>query len=637
MATYAPPSETLPIFNPDVFLTNDAGDFLAFPVAQGSETFPFGLTATSLTTVDPTTIDSLVMSDLNPQYKIDYPVNSGRIDFFSNTSGGTSTRGCKIDATGVHTISKYDTIDETAGTLDIGTLALRTGSINIGTGASATKAITIGNTTGAFGTVDIGSRDIVIGKSNTVNNSINTSTSGTLNLKSGATGGTINIGTAMTSGTIDIATASSSTTAINIGTGSGEKSIILGIQGSTASSLVRLRAFNIELNPNPTTGTLNLGTFNTAGTINIGTANSSSTTIEIGTGTTVAKDIRIGNLDTGTTLIRSQTLSLNAKLDTGTLNLGQGMTGSGATINIGTEGTSQTPINIGTGTGTKTITIGNATGTTVALAGSTITASKMAIAGTLSAAASTLTSCACNTYTGTTMTITPVTSLAIGGTTSANSPFFNNVGGTTSINGGTNTQGIEIGTGQTSGTINIGNFSSRTGAITMGYSGGTTSLTATAVTMTLGDTSTTGGIIVGVPFRPNWNAQTFGYITDQMGYQTTQTPATVAIATGSTTNLTGTFTLGNGVWMIVLTVKVNSSATTSAAWYRVGLSKTSATLENDRITDFAPTTTVGDNYFVTTYIVQSSATQTWYVLGAQGGVTTTIANTNIRVQQTRIS
>lgn len=706
MATYAPPSETLPIFNPSVFLTNDAGDFLAFPVAQGSETFPFGLTASSLTTVDPTTIDSLVMSDLNPQYKIDYPVNSGRIDFYSNTAGGVSTRGGKIDATGVHTISKFDTIDETAGTLDIGTLAARTGSINIGTGADGTSArtINIGNSTGAVGALNLKTRTITVGGNNCVTlssdgtthslqgttmNIKTTSTSGVLSIGTGMTSDTINIGTAnssttainigsgtgnksiiigqagdsvssltrlrgyqidlnpalggilnigtfMTSGTINIGTANASTTPIEIGTGTGEKTITIGLAGTTTASLTRLKGFQIDLNP-ALSGTLNLGASMTSGSIEIGSANSSSTSISIGNGTTVAKSISIGNLDTGTTLIRSQTLSLNAKLDGGTLNLGQAMTGSGSSINIGTESTSQTPISIGTGTGTKTITIGNTTGTTVALAGSTITASKMAVAGTLSGGATTLTSCLCNTYTGATMTITPTTSLAIGGTTSANSPFFNNVGGTTSINGGTNTQSIEIGHGQTTGVINIGNITTRTGAINVGFSGQTTSLTANAVTINLGDTSTTGGIIVGVPFRPNWNAQTYTYTSAEMGYQTTQTPATVAIATGATTNLTGTFTLGNGVWMIVLTVQVNSSATTAAAWYRVGLSKTSGTFENDRKTDFAPTTTVGDNFFVTTYIVQSSASQTWYVLGAQAGVTTTIANTNIRVQQTRIS
>lgn len=541
MATYAPPSETLTIFNPDVFLTNDAGDFLDFPVAQGSETFPFGLTTSSLTTVAPTTIDSLVMSDLNPSYKIDYPVNSGRIEFFSNNAVGVSTRGGEIDATGVYTISTLDTIDETAGTLNIGTLAARTGAINIGTG-TGTKNITIGNATGT--TVALAGSTI------------------TASLMSIA--GTLSAG------------ASTLT------------SVITNTLTSSAPSGSALLFNNI------TTGNVNIATAATGGIVFIGNGTPS---------TPNTNSVQI----------------LSGASGTGELWLGYG---GARTIRIG--GTN------------STIEVGDTTTSTLSLRGSTINATRMAITNALSAGASTLTSVASNTYTGTSMTLTPVTSLAIGGTTSANSAFFNNVGGTTSINGGTATQSIEIGHGQTTGAINIGNITTRSGAITLGFSGATTTLTANAVTINLGDTATTGGIIVGVPFRPNWNAQTYSYTSAEMGYQTTQTPTTTAIATGVATNLTGTFTLGNGVWMIVLRVLVNASASTATAFYRVGLSKTSATFENDRITDFSPNTG-GDNYFVTTYIVQSSASQTWYVIGQQAGVTTTIANTNIRVQQTRIA
>ena len=645
MATYAPPSETLPIFNPDVFLTNDAGDFLAFPVAQGSETFPFGLTATSLTTVDPTTIDSLVMSDLNPQYKIDYPVNSGRIDFYSNTAGGVSTRGGKIDATGVHTISKFDTIDETAGTLNIGTATLRTGAINIGTGADsvASKIISIGNSTESNGTLNLKTRTINIGGSNNVSTGITSTTTTidgtTVNIKTASSGaGALNLGTGMTTGTIEIGTAASSTTAISIGTGSGEKSIILGLAGTTTSSLTRLRGYQIDLNP-ALGGILNLGTFMTSGTINIGTANSSSTAIEIGTGTTIAKSISIGNIDTGTTLIRSQTLSLNAKIDTGTLNLGQGMTGSSATINIGTESTSQTPVNIGTGTGTKTITIGNATGTTVALAGSTITASKMAVAGTLSAAATTLTSCACNTYTGTTMTITPVTSLAIGGTTAANSPFFNNVGGTTSINGGTATQGIDIGHGQSSGVINIGNITSRTGAINLGFSGQTTSLTANAVTINLGDTSTTGGIIVGIPLRPNYSPSACTADT-MLGYKADLSvgalAATMPVSPTAGNINTTAFSINNGVWLVNVILVINYATQPSAPSYaRLSLSTTSATVQAARTIDFNPNAS-GNNYCNYTTTVSNAGATNYYVVGISAGtVTPTISSLTVNV--TRIA
>jgi len=294
MAYYAPPTEDLTLFNPDVFLTTDAGDFLTFPVAQGSQVFPFGLTASSITTTDPTTIDTLVMSDLNPQYRIDYPVNSGRIDFYANTAGGTSTRGCKIDATGVHTNSKFDTIDETAGTLDIGTNAARTGAINIGTGADGTSArtINIGNATGAVGGLNLKTRTIAIGGSNCVTASTDatniniTATSGvTIQAVNNVIGGTnvslrgtnINqIGDNITAGTINLGRTDSTanSTAINIGVGTGSTSLIsigrgspISIQNGTTTTLTA--AVPIQVSYSGTAPT-------TAGTTAIGFTNSSS-------------------------------------------------------------------------------------------------------------------------------------------------------------------------------------------------------------------------------------------------------------------------------------------------------------------------------------------------------------------------
>jgi len=294
MAYYAPPTEDLTLFNPDVFLTTDAGDFLTFPVAQGSQVFPFGLTASSITTTDPTTIDTLVMSDLNPQYRFDYPVNSGRIDFYANTAGGTSTRGCKIDATGVHTNSKFDTIDETAGTLDIGTNAARTGAINIGTGADGTSArtITIGNSTGAVGSLNLKTRTIAIGGSNCVTASTDatniniTATSGvTIQAVNNVIGGTnvslrgtnINqIGDNITAGTINLGRTDSTanSTAINIGVGTGSTSLIsigrgspISIQNGATTTLTA--AVPIQVSYSGTAPT-------TAGTTAIGFTNSSS-------------------------------------------------------------------------------------------------------------------------------------------------------------------------------------------------------------------------------------------------------------------------------------------------------------------------------------------------------------------------
>lgn len=363
MATYEPPTEDLTYpsgFNPLVFqqltdaLTIEEGDarYLRFPLGQGAETIP-SLTVSGTTTLGGATYKAGV----SPAYEIEYPVNNGRFDFYTNTGGGARTRGLKVDATGVHTISKYDTIDETAGTLDIGTLAGRTGAINIGTGAGGTgKTITIGGlATGQTTTINGGAVNISGsgGSTTTISNTgilqISNGSTSAMNIGSGKTGGTIDIGqsgaTASTT-VIGIGNGNGQTGAINIGTGTGEKSIILGNQGTTSSSLCRLRAYNIELNPNPTTGQLNLATFNTAGTINIGTANSSTTAIEIGTGTG-EKSIVIGLAGTtSSSLVRLRAfqIDLNPAVS-GTLNLGTLMTGGSITLGGTTGGTNTLTIN----------------------------------------------------------------------------------------------------------------------------------------------------------------------------------------------------------------------------------------------------------------------------------------------------
>jgi hypothetical protein len=142
--------------------------------------------------------------------------NSGNLSFtggsFTLTSSGIYTQRC--GPTFGMTIA--DT--QTSGNLNIGTSATRTGAINIGTGATTTStAISIGNQTGAFGSCDIGTTTITVGKSNTATNNIQTSTNGTLNLKTTSTGGTVNLGTGMTSGNIFIGGGASSATNILIG------------------------------------------------------------------------------------------------------------------------------------------------------------------------------------------------------------------------------------------------------------------------------------------------------------------------------------------------------------------------------------------------------------------------------------
>ena len=140
------------------------------------------------------------------------------------TIAGGSGQPMSITTTGNMTIRSASTTNvtiadnQTSGILNLGTGTSRTGAINIGTGATATStAILIGNQSGAFGSCDIGTTTITVGKSNTASNNIQTSTNGTLNLKTSSTAGAVNLGTGMTSGSITIGGGTSSATNIFIG------------------------------------------------------------------------------------------------------------------------------------------------------------------------------------------------------------------------------------------------------------------------------------------------------------------------------------------------------------------------------------------------------------------------------------
>jgi len=284
MTSYRPPTANYPLFDPSVFdtsttpLTQEEGDerYVRFPVAQGNQTFPANVTMQGVST-----IGNATFTDVNPAYEIKYPVNSGRIDLYSNTAGGVSTRGCKIDATGVHTLSKFDTIDETAGILNIGTNVARTGTIQIG-GATSTgvgRTINIG-TTGSSGTqaLNLAGSTVTVGSSNTSVLSVNPNSTSTLNLGNTMTGGSIVIGgTTGGSTTISIGNGASQSGAIQIGTGTtNAKDITIGT-GSGGTTLIRGSNTSIGIGSSGTltlnggtSGTVNIGTAMTSGTINIG-------------------------------------------------------------------------------------------------------------------------------------------------------------------------------------------------------------------------------------------------------------------------------------------------------------------------------------------------------------------------------
>jgi hypothetical protein len=111
----------------------------------------------------------------------------------------------QIDTTGGAGRGLYLGGSVSTGAVQIATASNMSGTIDIGTGNTAGTAgtIGIGNQTGTGGAVNIGSATITVGRSNCASNNIQTSTSGTLNLKTTATGGAINIGNT-TGGTITI-------------------------------------------------------------------------------------------------------------------------------------------------------------------------------------------------------------------------------------------------------------------------------------------------------------------------------------------------------------------------------------------------------------------------------------------------
>jgi hypothetical protein len=246
MATYPPPTETLPTFNSTVFtaplldaLTIAEADarYLKFPISQGGETISGDLTVTGE----------------------------------------------------VLTTSVIDTIDDVAGSLQIGTNFARTGEIRIG-GSQSTgvgRTINIG-TTASVGTlcpVNIAGSAITIGSANTSTISVNPNVTSALNLGNTMTGGTLSVGQ---SG------ATSSSTVISIGNGSNQ------------------------------TGNIN-----------------------IGTGGTTFKQITIGNITGagGTLILGSQTISVANTSNTTALNLGTGMTGGAVILGGTTGGTSTLTVN----------------------------------------------------------------------------------------------------------------------------------------------------------------------------------------------------------------------------------------------------------------------------------------------------
>ena len=283
MAIYNPPIEDLPIFDTSVFVNEDNGlsiaegdaRYLRFPVSQGGETISGALVVSGTTTVDT----------------------------IAGSAVGTA-------------VSLYN-----EGT--------RSGAINIGTGTTA-KNINIGTVGGAGSTtVSIAGSTITVGSANSSFVNCNPAIASALNLGSTMTGGTVRIG-GSTGGTttIDIGSGASQTGAISIGSGASTKAITIGgtsggnttINGGTINiagsggSTTTISNTGILSLQNGSSSAMNIGTNKTGGNIDIGQsgATSSTTTINIGTGTLNTGAINIGGGTSTLTIQRPIQLSSGA-------------------------------------------------------------------------------------------------------------------------------------------------------------------------------------------------------------------------------------------------------------------------------------------------------------------------------------
>ena len=257
--------------------------------------------------------------------------------------------------------------DSGAGTINIaGPSATGTRSINVGTGGTAAKTVTIGNSTVA------GSATNIVG-----------GTTGGINIAS-TSGAPINIAAgSVSAGTVSIGTGAANQT-LSFGTGAGVKLVSVGSINTSSRTNISGGTGGINITTdgvagsisiiNTSTGNLNL--FNDTGTGQVSIVGSSATgarTVDIGTGGTGTKILRIGN-DTvaasTTTLFAGTSGGVNIATSAVATPVNIATNTTAGTVNIGT-GTATQTLNFGTGAGAKTVTIGsrNTTSTTLINAG----------------------------------------------------------------------------------------------------------------------------------------------------------------------------------------------------------------------------------------------------------------------------
>jgi hypothetical protein len=354
------------------------------------------------------------------------------------------------------------------------------------TGSSATlfntNATTL-NIGGAATTISLGAANatvtgggaLVINSGAATTLTIDSGTTGVLNLGTGNNAKTINIGTGTAGDSINIGT--NNTTADTIAIGSALDALSLtstGLNVTTLGALTGVASINTVTHSATAITFAGAGTLSSTG-VNAITLDSGSTgAINVGTSAN-AKTITIGNGTGATSLV----------LNAGTGNIDIGTNAVARTINVGTGAAVVETINVG-GTGANVIGIGNTqVGGSVAIGGA-MTSGTIDIGNSSGA------------MTGT---------INIGGSTGAQTLNFG--GGNTGVKiiniaGGTaanvvaiaNAQtggSVSIGANMTTGTISIGGTGAQTGTITIdGGTGAQTINVATGAgvkTVTLGSTN----------------------------------------------------------------------------------------------------------------------------------------------------
>lgn len=328
---------------------------------------------------------------------------------------------------------------------------------------------------------------------------------------------------------------------------------------------------------------------------------------------------------------------------------------TGGTLTICGTNNRTAAINIGTGTGTgRTITVGSA-GSTNILSGTTNIAPSSVSTGDVVKIADdnvggTVRICSAGGISSSIIIgggASSTQDITIGTAGMANAVKINNLsitGASTSValNPTTASHQLDIGATQSGGTLNIGTLAARTGSINIGNGA-----SASAGTIGIGRSNViaitnaaTPTLTIAQEIRLSYSGlissnSALGY-TENTNYvlnmaipPTANTPANM-ITSGSPA---GSFTLGNGVWLVSIFVKLNYTVLGTNPYFRIALTQTSAGGNDTSTQDFQPNI-VGDNFLNAVFTQNAAVGDLFYVVGTQANGTKTLSS--LQVKKTRI-